>query len=221
MHCFQACSKIVYLIALTLMLCLNSSLVYADDSDDFLTPRISTHEKVALLLQATDLAPQKISICFNYGCHSKKIIHIPKHTIEAIKNVFSQADSSSKGERLAIAQSIALLEQVAASQTPVYNDKAKNFNDNGLSGRMDCIDSTVNSTHYLEFIKQLGLLQRHELYSPIYRSPYLMGQHWSAQIKDKRHEQYYAVDSWPTDIGQPPVIQIVEQWKTREAINEN
>jgi len=74
-----------------------------------------------------------------------------QNNIESLKNIFKQYNTSSQGERFAIAQSIAQLEKIAASQTPVYNDKAKNYNDNNLPGRMDCIDSTINTTHYLEF----------------------------------------------------------------------
>jgi len=141
-----------------------------------------------------------------------------QNNIESLKNIFKQYNTSSQGERFAIAQSIAQLEKIAASQTPVYNDKAKNYNDNNLPGRMDCIDSTINTTHYLEFLNQLGLINRHELQQPIYRSPYLMGQHWAAQIKKKNSEDNYAVDSWQTDIGQTPEIQKRAYWIKRNAV---
>jgi len=66
--------------------------------------------------------------------------------------------------------------------------------------------------------KSLGLIYRHELQQPIYRSPYLMGQHWAAQIKKKNSEDNYAVDSWQTDIGQTPEIQKRAYWIKRNAV---
>ncbi len=202
-----------------LMLWLSLMFSYAQisyASDDFLTPITGTHEKISQLLQYKLPNKHSISICFNYGCKTQHRILISSEHVQSITTIFETFNQTQYGERLAIARSIALLERVAATQTPVYNDKAKNINDKDLPGRMDCIDSTVNTTHYLEFIENLGLINRHKLQKPIYRSPYLMGQHWAAQIQDQSNGQSYAVDSWQTDNGQLPVIQHIENWKTRE-----
>jgi len=188
-------------------------------NEDFLSPVISSHEKIARLLEIKNPDQSSVFICYNYSCKTKRIIHINAENIASLNTIFKQLNTSGHGERHAIAQSIALLENIAATQSPVYNDKAKNYNDNHLPGSMDCIDSTVNTTHYLELLNQLGLIIHHELQQPVYRSPYLMGQHWAAQIKNKNSRQSYAVDSWQTDNGLPPVIQDIEKWKTREPVN--
>lgn len=189
--------------------------IFACADNEFLTPVTSSREIIKKLLEHNTTNKHSISICYNYGCKSKRRIIIHQDNIQSIKAVFGQSDTGRYGERLAIARAIALLEKVAATQSPVYNDKAENYNDNGLPGRMDCIDSTVNTTHYLEFINNLGLLHQYTLQSPVYRSPYLMGQHWAAQIQDQSDGQRYAVDSWQTDIGQAPIIQDVESWTGR------
>jgi hypothetical protein len=195
--------------------------IFSYSSDDFLSPITSTHEKIEQLLSTSTISQNIISICYNYSCKTQYNVSISQDDIQRIKSLFAQSLVGNIGEekeRYTIAKAIAVLEKITARQTPTYNDKAKNYNDNGLPGRMDCIDSTVNTTDYLQFINNLGLLQYHQLQKPIYRSPFIMGQHWAAQIRDKTNGQYYAVDSWQTDNGQPPVIQNIESWKVREAI---
>lgn len=192
--------------------------VFSSADGDFLSPVIPTHEIIKKLLKEPAPNKHSISICYNYSCKTRRSIAISQDNIQSIKVIFKHSNHSQFDERFAISQAIALLEKVAASQSPVYNDKAKNYNDNGLPGRMDCIDATVNTTHYLEFLNNLGLLFQYELLLPIYRSPYFMGQHWAAQIKNRSNGQSYAVDSWQSDIGQAPVIQKVNLWKTREAV---
>ncbi len=207
-----------HLFAVRLQLCLLVMFltpVFACADDTFLTPVTSSREVIEKLLEHNTANQNSISICYNYGCKIKRSIVINQDNIQSIKAIFGQSETSRYEERLAIARTIALLEKLAATQSPVYNDKAENHNDNGLPGRMDCIDSTVNTTHYLEFIDNLGLLHQYKLQSPVYRSPYLMGQHWAAQIQDQSDGQRYAVDSWQTDIGQPPVIQDVDSWTVR------
>ena len=205
------CYQKLFIIALLIPI-----LSYAND--DFLSPVISSHEKIARLLKNKNQNTSSISICYNYSCKTNSIIHINTENIASLNTIFKQLNISGHGERLAIAQAIALLENIAATQSPVYNDKAKNYNDNYLPGSMDCIDSTVNTTHYLELLNQLGLIVRHELQQPVYRSPNLMGQHWAAQIKDKNSRQSFAVDSWQTDNGQRPIIQDIEKWQVREPV---
>ncbi|MCW8930662.1 MAG: hypothetical protein OQL19_10535 [Gammaproteobacteria bacterium] len=192
--------------------------VFSYASDDFLTPVTSSHKKIEQLLEFSSPTKHSISICYNYGCKTRQIITIRQDDILAIKKIFNQFKNTQYGERHAIAQAVALLENIAGKQAPVNTDRAKNYNDLALPGRMDCIDSTVNTTHYLEFINSLGLIDQHILQQPVYRSPFLMGQHWAAQIKDKNDGQRYAVDSWQTNNGQPPIIQAVEKWTTREEI---
>lgn len=185
-------------------------------SDDFLVRPLSSHEKVAQLLSRSAKEPDSISICFNYGCQQHQNIRVTLHDIKQVKAIFYQSQSGLMTERQSIADAIAYLENIAGQQSPVHNDRAKNINDKG-QGRMDCIDSAVNTTNYLRFIAQLGLLRQHKLVKPVYRSPYMMGQHWSAQIEEIASGERYAVDSWASDNGQRPLIQPVSNWKIRDS----
>lgn len=182
---------------------------------ELLENHISTHEIIARLIIDSEPHTSTVPICYNYGCKTKNTVQISNDTIQSLQLMFTKI-SSPQSERLEIARAIAFLETIAAKQTPTYNDRGKNYNDK-YPGRMDCIDEAANTTHYLHLIEQLELLKWHKVQPPIYRSPWLMGQHWSAQIKDLSTENYFAVDSWHKDNGLPPVIQAIENWKTRDS----
>jgi len=190
--------------------------LYAEN--DFLTPIEPSSKIVAHYLQLKSPEKSSIFICYNYGCKNNSTVYISNKNIIILKKIFKSATNSADNERNNIAQAIAQMEQIAARQTPVYNDKAGNVNDKYLSGSMDCIDSTVNSSHYLQFLYQLGLIKYHEIQQPAYRSPLIFAQHWSAQIKDIHNGQSYAVDSWQSDNGKLPIIQKIEQWQERKAV---
>ncbi len=209
---------LILIIFLTAHPILLPALTYA--GDDFLTPVTSSFEKVNSLLKDSIINQNSVSICYNYGCKTQKKITISTENIQSLKSIFKQFNQTQYGERRAIAHAVALLENISGSQSPVNNDKAKNYNDNGVPGKMDCIDSTVNTTHYLEFINNLGLIKQHRLVEPAYRSPYLMGQHWSAQIEVKSDGKRYVVDSWQTSNGKKPIIQDIESWTIREEVKD-
>ncbi len=201
------------LLAVVVFLCLLATISWS--AEDFLARPISTHEKVAqLLLSRPD--DQRISICFNYGCQQRQMIQFGIEDKKHIKAIFIQSEEGRISERQAIADAIAYMESISGQQSPVHNDRAKNFNDKG-SGRMDCIDSAVNTTNYLRFISRLGLLKNHKLIQPVYRSPFMLGQHWSARIMELSSGKTFAVDSWASDNGQRPLIQKVSNWKTRDS----
>ena len=154
--------------------------LYADN--DFLTPVEPSSKIVAHYLQIKNPDKSSIFICYNYGCKTNSIIHISSKNIDSLQEIFQVSDYTAHHERIAIAQAIARLEQIAAGQTPVYNDKAENMNDKHLPGSMDCIDSTINTSHYLEFLYQMDVIKHHLIQQPAYRSSFIFGQHWSALV---------------------------------------
>ncbi len=198
----------IFIYSLILPICLLAN-------DEFLKPSVSTHELMAQLLKNRHNKINTIPICYNYSCLKQDSVQISKNDIQQIYFLFKD-NINQHSERLAIANSIAFFERLAAQQSPVYNDKGKNYQDNNLPGSMDCIDESFNTTQYLHFIDNLNILKWHSVEYPVYRSPWLMGQHWSARIKVLSTRQFYAVDSWEKDNGNTPIVQLVEQWKVRD-----
>ena len=77
---------------------------------------------------------------------------------------------------------------------------------------MDCVDESKNTTRFLAFLEQRGLLAWHRVLDAAFRTS-LFEPHWSAQIEEVVSRKRFAVDSWILDNGEPPYIQRLETWK--------
>lgn len=79
--------------------------------------------------------------------------------------------------------------------------------------QQDCIDETVNTTHYLGFLHDAGLLKFHTPGLPVHRGYFINGwPHNTASIVDLADQQQYVVDSYYTANGEPPYIMKREVW---------
>jgi hypothetical protein len=81
---------------------------------------------------------------------------------------------------------------------------------------MDCIDEQKNTTTYLRIFDQQGHLRHHDVLHHVFRAPWILNPHNSAQIRDRQTGECYVVDSWYRDNGQPPYIQPVKDWYARK-----
>ncbi len=153
----------------------------------------------------------QISICYNYGCAVQAEINLDADDRVLLDQLFNEAETPAL-ERSAVQFAIGLLNRIAGRQTPIHNDKGGNYEDDGVEGRMDCIDHSRTTTAYLEWIEARGLLHFHRVLSPIRRAPLLVNDHWSARILDTQSAEQYAVDSWFFDSGEPAAIFPVREW---------
>jgi hypothetical protein len=89
--------------------------------------------------------------------------------------------------------------------------------DDGVHGRMDCIDHSTTTTRLLRLLENRGWLQFHRVLEPVRRIRYLFAVHFSAQIEEfgpvpKEPQPLaadpvrFVVDSWFRDNGQPAVV---------------
>ena len=151
------------------------------------------------------------TICYNYGCASHAKVDFSSQQIRKLRQLFKGA-ATPAAERSAIAKAIGLFEQFAGKQTPTWRDKGGNVNDDGVDGRMDCIDHSTNTTAYLTLLERLGLLRFHTVLGRVERAPLIVNEHWAARIMDRTTQQEYAVDSWFYDNGQPAVVYPLQDW---------
>ncbi|HJV28515.1 MAG TPA: hypothetical protein VJ673_22745 [Aromatoleum sp.] len=86
-------------------------------------------------------------------------------------------------ERVAIAGAIGKLYGLAGEQTPIAADRRGNFLDDGVEGRMDCIDHSTNTTRFLEMMSARGWLHFHRVLEPE-RRHFAIFQHFSAVIEE-------------------------------------
>jgi len=168
-----------------------------------------------LPLQAVGTALPHLAVCYNYGCKVRATIVITPKDLAVISTLFLHT-ASAREERSSIRQAIALMEQIAGRQLPTSNDVGGNYQ-GGVpkNGQMDCIDESLNTTTYLTFFQQHDLLHWHTVEKRAFRAPYLLDQHWSAQIRELKTGRRYVVDSWFDDNGKPPLIQPVEDWQKK------
>lgn len=159
----------------------------------------------------------RLDVCYNYGCKDKSSIVLSEKDMDLLRSMFYHLGSA-EDERASIRQAIASMEQIAGRYLPTVNDVAGNYQ-TGMaeSGQMDCIDESTNTTTYLEFLQQQGLLRWHVVEKRAFRAPYLLDQHWSAQIRERESGRHFVVDSWLNANGEPPLIQPLEDWKSKRS----
>jgi hypothetical protein len=164
-----------------------------------------------LTLFGSTASAYEVTICYNYGCLVEAQVKIDTDDALQLSLLFSDADSAPE-ERESIRLAVGYMSRIAGTQTPVSNDKGGNDNEEGVNGRMDCIDHSRSTTAYLRFIEARGWLQFHRVLEPLHRAPLLVNDHWSARIEETDSGEQYAVDTWFLDNGEPATIYPVRDW---------
>lgn len=163
------------------------------------------------LLLSTVSAAEEIQICYNYDCAARVTVQIDDSALQRISAFFG-AVSDSASERSAIAAAVGELETIAGQQSPTRADRGGNYDDDGVNGRMDCLDESHNTTRYLEFLARHDWVRFHRVLERQKRATLLIFDHWSAAIEEGKTGQRYAVDSWFDDNGKPATILKLEDW---------
>lgn len=164
-----------------------------------------------LVSTASAATAAELMICYNYGCATEARIELAALDLIQLDALFDDIESA-ESERISIGLAVGLLNTLAGAQTPITNDRAEN-DDDGLEGRMDCIDHSITATRYLRLLQERGLLHFHEVQEPVHRAPYLINSHWAARIEDKATNEDYAVDAWFFGNGHPAAVIPLIDWK--------
>ncbi|MHB1590716.1 MAG: hypothetical protein ACYCTW_04170 [Sulfuricella sp.] len=174
-----------------------------------------------LLMLCFGLAAQadEVSICYNYSCAVRARVEFDASELAAVKRLLLRAKDAAS-ERVAISLGIGLFETFSGQQTPTWVDRGGNIEDDGLDGRMDCIDESTNTTLYLRLLESRGWLKFHGVLEPVRRAPLLVNEHWAARIVEKQTGQAFAVDSWFFDNGQPAFVVPLDEWLDGAEPNE-
>ncbi|MDR3159388.1 MAG: hypothetical protein LBU11_10415 [Zoogloeaceae bacterium] len=154
----------------------------------------------------------QIELCFNYGCLSRQTVVFSDDRFGTATRELAEARDAAE-EREHLARAVGRLYALAAEQTPVGADQGGNYADAGVSGRMDCIDHSRNTSAFLHLLAERALLRWHRVLPPTRRMRFFLLQHFSAQIEETEGGGRYVVDSWFVDNGEPAVILTLEDWK--------
>ena len=163
----------------------------------------------------TDPAPQRFSVCHGFSCAQVTQVGLNEAQWLVINSVFEQAAATPAEERAQIAQAIAKFETVAGVLAGTSGDLGENaVNGLDLSGQMDCIDESTNTTTYLRILEKAGLLRWHRVEDRVTRGWFLFGwPHTTAVVSDRKDGRRWAVDSWFFANGQPPAIVPLDLWQ--------
>ena len=159
-----------------------------------------------------------MTICFNYGCLTEELVSFSHEQMDSLAYLFSSVNNP-LDERVVISAAVGRMLGWAGEQTAISADRGGNYADNGVYGKMDCIDHSITTSHLLQLMEQQGWLQFHRVLDRAKRSRLKIFEHYSAQIEEIpedpaliKRTQRFAVDSWFYDNGHPAPIIPLYRW---------
>ena len=174
-----------------------------------------------LLCSLTAVAEERISVCYNYACLNTATVSYNKRQLAEVRDLLDDAVNAAQ-ERALLALVIGRLLGWAGQQSPIAADRGGNFADDGVNGKMDCIDHSLTTTRLLKMLAKRGQLHWHRVLEPELRTRFLIFDHWTAVIEEEPNAPYrdaypfsrvrYAVDSWFNDNGKPAVVMPLDHW---------
>lgn len=135
----------------------------------------------ALAAEADAHDEVRIGICYNYGCLSEDVVRYGGAALERLGARLAAAGTAA-AERELLAAAVGWLYRVAAAQSAIGADRAGNFLDGGVHGRMDCIDHSTTTTRLLRMLEARGWLRFHRVVEPARRTRLIL-QHFGAVIE--------------------------------------
>ncbi len=156
--------------------------------------------------------------CYDFGCKSSQLIDFNGQQWIAIKKIFDRPALSPWLEKQQIRLAIAKMEEFSGQMTGTYRDKGGNYPGQDISHQQDCIDESTNTLQYLQALYRRNLLRWHTV-TGRQRCMVWFATHWTAVIKENDNDQYFAVDSWYRDNGDPPYIQQLADWQRKSSFS--
>ena len=126
-------------------------------------------------------AGESATFCYDYGCNIEARVWFNDAQLAMVRDQLRGAADAGE-ERRQIALALGALYRWAGEQLPIHADKGGDYADDGVEGRMDCIDHATTTTRLLRLIEAHGWLRHHRVIEPARRS-FLIAQHFSAVIE--------------------------------------
>lgn len=162
------------------------------------------------------LSRHHVPLHYAFGGAVQTTFSIHDQRWNEIRALFDHAHDP-QAERDALAPAIAAFERTAGEQTPTWRDHHRDHRAFAEPGQLDCVDESTNTTTYLDLLAQEQLLRFHAVRHPRWRFGFLIfDPHRTAVIRDLTTNTDYAVDSWPGDHAEPPLIQEFAAWSRKE-----
>lgn len=155
------------------------------------------------------------TFCSGYSCTRKVESGFTDKDWASVRSIFVKKPAKdAEGERSKIAAAIARMESLIGAKTGTAHDLPEARGRKEDPAQMDCLDETVNTSRYLEFLEGDGLLKLHRTGLPVHRGYMIDGAwpHNTATIIELETAQQFVVDSFYRGNGQPPYIMPAKDW---------
>jgi hypothetical protein len=158
--------------------------------------------------------PDSFVLCHGYSCTSKTPTGFTNAEWMAVESVFEPAPKTAEDERSKIGRALALMERQIGAKTGTDEDIGAAVTRKTSRLQLDCIDETVNTTHYVGFLQKAGWLKFHEITEPTHRGYFIDGRwpHNTAVIREKETGTLWAVDTFYRPNGEEPYILPRADW---------
>lgn len=152
--------------------------------------------------------------CHGYSCTTKTATGFTEADWKKVVAIFRPPARTAEEERSKIAAALALMERQIGVKTGTSEDLPMAGMVKESTLQLDCIDETVNTTHYIEFLQDAGLLRFHEITEPTHRG-YIFDARWphnTAVLREKDNGVLWAVDTFYRANGEEPYILPRSDW---------
>lgn len=167
------------------------------------------------LVACSAVAQEQALLCYNYGCQVRMMVDYGPMELEPVRADLLMA-SDPPSEREIMAEVVGRLYLWAGSRSPIHADQPGDLADDGVDGRMDCIDHATSTTALLRMLERRGWLRYHRVMEPVRRTRFIF-QHYSAAVEEVPAEPTtagarFVVDSWFGAHGDPAVVLPLDEW---------
>lgn len=153
-------------------------------------------------------SPDSFMLCHGYSCTHQSKAGFSAAEWRKVGAIFKTPAKNAAAERARIAAAIAMMERFSGAKTGTDIDDAEAVGLKTGPKQMDCIDETVNTTHYIGFLQKEGWLAFHAGTEPTHRG-YIVDGTWphnTAVIREIETGALWAVDSFYRKNGEEPYI---------------
>ncbi len=161
-----------------------------------------------------DAWPGHFTLCHGFGCSHRSRVQLSEKQWSKVAAVFARPAATPAKERAQITKAVAVLEIESTKAARLAPDHGQAHTFEKDQAQMDCLDETINTSHYIEFLADAGFLKYHDPALPLHRGFFVDGMwpHNSAAVKEKNTGAVYAIDSYYFDSGKPPAIVPIDTW---------
>jgi len=164
-------------------------------------------------------------ICSGFGCTYKDKFSFSASNGRKIKKIMSAGNKSAKAERQALAKVIGVMENMTRARLGFQRDVEKAYQKNlGVRGQMDCVDESLNTTAYLNYLSANGLLKFHKPRRYYAERGFLLDGRYphKSAVMIENNGKKWSVDSWHGPGGEKAQVMELSKWrKVRNSRNSS